>query len=63
MKPALPEGKNREHERSKVISRSLKLYDKDNQLLSLYLQYELFEEKKHEGSERDDLLLGWPWSI
>lgn len=42
----------------------LELWDEDNDpFLSPYLEYELFEEEKHEGSERDDLLLRWPWSV
>lgn len=42
----------------------LELWDEDNDpFLSPYLEYELFEEEKHEGSERDYLLLRWPWSV
>jgi hypothetical protein len=37
-----------------------------NGCVSVYVQYledELFEEQQHESPERDDLLLGGPWSI
>lgn len=46
------------------FSSSLTYEGEDNDpFVSQYLEYELFEEEKHEGSERDDLLLGWPRSI
>lgn len=37
-----------------------------NGCVSVYVQYledELFEEQQHESPERDDLLLGGPWTI
>lgn len=45
----------------KVIS--CRLCDDHEAFLWLYLENELFQEKKHEGSERDDLLLRWPWTV